>query len=477
MSRDMLSASLFERALQDRLQRQNSVNEKAILEVQRHCDAARQLYALIDSPNLAEPVNTETASQKPAPLYSAQSVVAALRAVLQPNVCADQAPIIAAWILHSPPEHYLLYSFVRKAAACVDMPWDEKRLQRAAEFLVARGVDIKVLRLRRLFYQQSPTRIVTPLHKIGAFLPSSVPAEDTTETPAAPLPDVPAPPPRPWLPLRPPPKTWVTDEKVTYPTADMTEAIAAAEERVAAAATAAIVAAEKKAAAAAAEAAAAIKAAEEKAAAAVAEAAAAVAAAEEKAAAALAQAAQAAAREAAAREAAAAATAAAAAAAAAAAREAASASAREEAALVEASGSEAAEGAAREAAALEADGVVCNDGWQRLDLRCCISLAPLADPAKGSRCAHLPRCNFDVLKFHASRTKVCPVAGCTARYPRIADVVRDDDLRERLSVVPPTVDVVWLRGTALRTTDPGAAAPTRGAPSRKRARECMDLTG
>ena len=139
--------------------------------------------------------------------------------------------------------------------------------------------------------------------------------------------------------------------------------------------------------------------------------------------------------------------------------------------------SEAAEGAAREAAALEADGVVCNDGWQRLDLRCCISLAPLADPAKGSRCAHLPRCNFDVLKFHASRTKVCPVAGCTARLPRIADVVRDDDLRERLGVLPSTVDVVWLRGAALRTTDPGAAAPTRGAPSRKRARECMDLTG
>ena len=62
-----------------------------------------------------------------------QAVVAAIREVLKPNVCADQSPIIAAWILYSPPEHYLLYSFVRKAAACVGMPWHETRLQQAAD--------------------------------------------------------------------------------------------------------------------------------------------------------------------------------------------------------------------------------------------------------------------------------------------------------------------------------------------------------
>ena len=92
--------------------------------------------------------------------------------------------------------------------------------------------------------------------------------------------------------------------------------------------------------------------------------------------------------------------------------------------------------------------------------------------------AHLPRCNFDVLKGYASRWKVCPVAGCPVRLPRIANVIRDDDLRERLGELAPSVDVVWLHtsGGAVRTADPGAAASPRVARSRKRDRECVDLT-
>ena len=126
--------------------------------------------------------------------------------------------------------------------------------------------------------------------------------------------------------------------------------------------------------------------------------------------------------------------------------------------------------AAQREAALEADDdvVVCDAEWQQMDLRCCISLAPLTDPAKGVGCKHLPRCNYGTLRAYAARMKVCPVAGCPAKLLRIGDAVRDDSLSEQLGALPAGVRVVWLRGDELRIDDPGAgtsSAPPTPSPA------------
>ena len=53
--------------------------------------------------------------------------------------------------------------------------------------------------------------------------------------------------------------------------------------------------------------------------------------------------------------------------------------------------------------------------------------------------------------------------------PRSHDVQRDDALRAALTAVPASVDVVWLRGTEVRTTPPAAAAAA--AAKRRRVKE------
>jgi hypothetical protein len=63
-----------------------------------------------------------------------------------------------------------------------------------------------------------------------------------------------------------------------------------------------------------------------------------------------------------------------------------------------------------------------------------------------------------MLRTHAARSKVCPIVGCDAPLARLHEVQRDDALRDALSAVPAAVDVVWLRGTEVRTTAPPAAA-------------------
>ena len=78
---------------------------------------------------------------------------------------------------------------------------------------------------------------------------------------------------------------------------------------------------------------------------------------------------------------------------------------------------------------------------------------------KGERCVHRSRCNFDMLKSYVGRAKVCPIVGCDAPLARSHGVQRDDALRAALAAVPAAVDVVWLRGTEVRTTAPSAAAP------------------
>ena len=97
-------------------------------------------------------------------------------------------------------------------------------------------------------------------------------------------------------------------------------------------------------------------------------------------------------------------------------------------------------------------------GWERIELRCAISMMRLTDPAKGGRCAHRSRCNFDMLRSHAARSKVCPIVGCDAPLARTHEVQRDDALHDALSAVPAAVDVVWLRGTEVRQYSVSAVA-------------------
>ena len=77
-------------------------------------------------------------------------------------------------------------------------------------------------------------------------------------------------------------------------------------------------------------------------------------------------------------------------------------------------------------ATAEADVVCTEEPWEKLELRCAISLQRLADPAKGRRCTHGSRCNFDMLRAHAARAKVCPIVGCDAPLARTHEVQRDD---------------------------------------------------
>ena len=84
--------------------------------------------------------------------------------------------------------------------------------------------------------------------------------------------------------------------------------------------------------------------------------------------------------------------------------------------------------------------------WEEVPTRCCISLAPLVDPAKGRGCTHRARCNFDLLRSYVSRARACPLAGCEASLTRSHDIVRDEALKAQLSAVPNDVDVVWVRG-------------------------------
>ena len=88
-------------------------------------------------------------------------------------------------------------------------------------------------------------------------------------------------------------------------------------------------------------------------------------------------------------------------------------------------------------------GVVASDeGWHRIDLRCCLSSSRLVDPARGERCTHPARCNYDALRAYAGRTCKCPVQGCDAAIPRTLDVirVREAALERVLETVPATSD-------------------------------------
>ena len=122
-------------------------------------------------------------------------------------------------------------------------------------------------------------------------------------------------------------------------------------------------------------------------------------------------------------------------------------------------------------ATAEAEVVCAEEPWERLELRCAISMMRLADPAKGGRCAHRSRCNFDMLRAHAARAKVCPIVGCDAPLARTHEVQRDDALRAALAAVPAAVDAVWIRGGEVRTEPPVATAAAAAAGGKRRREE------
>ena len=97
--------------------------------------------------------------------------------------------------------------------------------------------------------------------------------------------------------------------------------------------------------------------------------------------------------------------------------------------------------------------------------RCALSLGTLTDPAKGTRCAHLPQCNYKTLREHTSRVRTCPVAGYAALLTSNA-TTRDDalaaQLRERQ--LPLGTARVWVRGAEVRANVATAKPPRQGQP-------------
>ena len=75
--------------------------------------------------------------------------------------------------------------------------------------------------------------------------------------------------------------------------------------------------------------------------------------------------------------------------------------------------------------------VVASD-WEPLPLRCQITHARLSEPAKGSQCVHVAKCNLAALRLYAGRT--CPC--CSAVIARSRDVALDEHLKSQLEQVP-----------------------------------------
>ena len=111
--------------------------------------------------------------------------------------------------------------------------------------------------------------------------------------------------------------------------------------------------------------------------------------------------------------------------------------------------------------------VGCSE-WTKLPLQCVLSLQRLVDPAKGTDCRHLARCNYTELRAQCMRSKACPVMGCSARMARVHDTVRDDRLREELHQLPMDIETVWVSAMGVVRTEapppPGGAPTTTAAP-------------
>ena len=102
--------------------------------------------------------------------------------------------------------------------------------------------------------------------------------------------------------------------------------------------------------------------------------------------------------------------------------------------------------------------------------RCAISRGKLTDPAKGTRCAHLPQCNYETLRQEVGRAKECPIAGCAAPLQRSHDVKRDVALAAQLAQLPLSTARVWVRGAEVRTDVVATAQPE--AQQRRSSQRC-----
>ena len=124
---------------------------------------------------------------------------------------------------------------------------------------------------------------------------------------------------------------------------------------------------------------------------------------------------------------------------------------------------------------LDVDGLAeSNDLWEKLEMRCALSMMPLTDPAKGCACRHRAICNYPELRDYVGRMKACPVAGCDAKLARTRDVERDEQLRYMLQSVAERTDVVWVRGGELQTTAPACMQTDRRHQQNARGKRAND---
>ena len=92
----------------------------------------------------------------------------------------------------------------------------------------------------------------------------------------------------------------------------------------------------------------------------------------------------------------------------------------------------------------------CEGAWQKIELRCAITMERLTDPARIAGCTHPCRVNFSAL---ANTGNVCPVVGCS-RPNRHRLRVRDHALRSAIQKAPHSATAIWVKGGRVRMTAP-----------------------
>ena len=81
----------------------------------------------------------------------------------------------------------------------------------------------------------------------------------------------------------------------------------------------------------------------------------------------------------------------------------------------------------------------CDRGWALVNDWCTLTLQPLTQPAKTSKCKHVARCNLDPLA--ASGRMECP--DCSAKFSGRRDLVVDVPLRDALGRARSAGNQVW----------------------------------
>lgn len=110
-------------------------------------------------------------------------------------------------------------------------------------------------------------------------------------------------------------------------------------------------------------------------------------------------------------------------------------------------------------------------GWQRYEFACQISKRRLVTPARGSRCTHPALCNEMELRGYVGRTKQCPIMNYAAPLERVAAIVIDKALLEKLARLPSDAQTFWYGPCGEVTHD----QPSVSKPPRKRNRTEINL--